>query len=106
MFLIYSINAQNPRSPGEHFVHCVDTELADRFFVKPCTSGDHAVSKLANDLDDFIGDQTKDLTKPLYLCGVDNDALGARVIAEVVRKLPRYVTVRYATVSNAFRRGR
>ena len=103
MFLIYTVDAQNPRIPTERVVHCVDTELADRVFVLTSIQSDRAVRRLVEQLDDFIGDQTKDLRKPLLLLGVDSDAFGSNVIAELVRKLPIYVTVKYATVNKAFR---
>lgn len=104
MYLIYTIDAQNSRLPNERVVHCVDTSLADRFFVKSATQGDRTVKKLVDELDDFIGDQRKDLTKPLQIMGLDNDSMGARVIEDIIRRQPVYVDVFYATANRAFRR--
>lgn len=104
MYILYSIDAKNPRFPNERVMHCIDTDLADRFFVQTTTQGDRAVKKLVDSLDDFIGDQRKDLHKDVLLVGVDRDEFGARVIADLVRKLPVYVTVKYATLNKLFRR--
>lgn len=103
MFLIYTIDAENPRTPTERVVHCVDTDLADRTFVVGSIQSDRAVKRLVDQLDDFIGDQTKDLRKPLLLLGIDGDAFGARVIGELIKAIPRYVTIKYATVNRVFR---
>jgi len=104
VYLLYTIDAKNPRLPNERVVHCVDTDLADRIFVKSSTQGDRTVKKLVDDLDDFIGDQTKDLTKPLQIMGIDQDSMGAKVIADLVRRQPIYVDIQYATANKAFRR--
>ena len=104
MILLYSIDAQNASLPTERIVHCVDTDLADRFFVKASTQGDRMVRKLIEEIDDFIGDKTKDLTKPLDIMGLDGDAFGAKLVAELVRKQPVYVDVHYASAGRAFRR--
>lgn len=103
MFLIYTVDAENPRYPTERVVHCVDTDLADRMFVKPSIQSDRAVKKLVDCLDDFVGDQTKDLRKPMFILGVAGDQFGDKVIFELVKRIPRYVTVRHATLNKAFR---
>lgn len=103
MYILYSIDAKNPRFPNERVMHCIDTDLADRIFVQTTTQGDRAVKKLVDSLDDFIGDQTKDLHKTVQLVGIDRDEFGSRVIADLVRKLPVYVSVKYATLNKLFR---
>lgn len=103
MYILYSIDAQNPRFPNERVMHCIDTDLADRIFVQTTTQGDRAVKKLVENLDDFIGDQRKDLHKPVRLVGLDNDPFGTRVISDLIRQLPVYVTVKYATLNKLFR---
>ena len=51
------------------------------------------MKKLVDELDDFIGNQTKDLTKPLQIMGINDDIMGARVIEDIMRKQPLYVDV-------------
>ena len=104
MILLYSVDAQNTRLPNERIVHCIDTSLAERFFVKASTQGDRTVRKLVEELDDFIGDKRKDLTKPLDIMGLDGDPFAAKIVAELIRKQPIYVDVHYATANRAFRR--
>ena len=99
MFLIYTVDAQNPRYPTERVVHCVDTELADRIFVKETIQSDRAVKKLVDHLDDFIGNQTKDLREPTFLMGVEGDSFGDRVIFELVKRIPKYVTIKHAIMN-------
>ena len=103
MYLLYTIDAHNPRLPNERVVHCVDTSLSDRFFVKNTTTGDRTVKRLIDDLDDFIGYQDKDLTKPLQIMGIDNDDLGERVIHALIDKQPLFIDVQWGTASRAFR---
>lgn len=103
MYLIYTIDAHNPRLPNERVVHCVDTSLADRFFVKSSTQGDRTVKKLVDELDDFIGDQ-KDFTKPVQIMGLDDDAMGERLIWDIVKRQPLYVEVQCKKASRAFKR--
>ena len=106
MFLIYTLDAGNTRSPSERTVHCVDTDLPERFFVVDSTQGDHARKKTVDQLSDFIGDLTKDLTKPVLIAGVDGDAFGSKIIEDYIRSLPVYVTMtlQYATINRLFRR--
>ena len=104
MILLSSIDAQNSRRPSERIVHCVDTDLADRFFVKASTQGDRTVRKLVDELDDFIGDKTRDLTKPLNIMGIEGDPFGSRLVSDLIRRQPVYVDVHYVTASRAFRR--
>jgi len=99
MFLIYTVDSQNPRLPTERTVHCVDTELADRVFVKETIQSDRAVKKLVDSLDDFIGDHTRDLHKPILLVGVEGDQFGDRIMLGLISQIPKYVTVKHATVT-------
>ena len=103
MFLIYTLDAGNPRSPGERTVHCIDTELPERFFVKDSTQGDRAVKRLIDQLLDFMGNLSKDLTKAVQIVGVNSDEFGTRIVEEIIRDLPKYVDVRYATINRLFR---
>ena len=105
MILLYSIDAQNSRRPNERIVHCIDTDLAERFFVKATIQGERAVHKLVDELDDFIGDKTKDLTNPLNIMGIQGDQFGSRIVSDLIRRQPRYVDIHYATATRAFRRG-
>ena len=103
MFLIYTIDAGNPRSPGERIVHCVDTDLPERFFVKATTQGDRMTKKVVDMLEDFMGNF--DLTKNVNIAGVSGDTFGSRIIEDLIRQFPAYVIqqVKYATINRLFR---
>ena len=103
VYILYSIDTQNKRLPSERAVHVVDTELAERFFVSYTTQSERAVKKVVNEIDDFIGDQAKDLTKPLAILGINGDSFGLQLIAEILKKQPVYVDCKASTLNKAFR---
>lgn len=103
MFIIYTLETGNPRSPGERTVHCVDTELPERFFVKDSTQGERSLKKTVDMVSDFMGNLTKDLTKPVQIVGVNKDEMGAKIIEEIIRHTPNYVDVQYATMNRLFK---
>ena len=103
MFILYSIDTQNKRLPSERAVHVIDTELAERFFVSYTTQSERAVKKVVGEIDDFIGDQRKDLTKPLTILGVNGDSFGLQLIGEVIKTQPVYVDCKASTLNKALR---
>jgi hypothetical protein len=105
MFLIYTIDAGNPRSPGERTVHCIDTDMPERFFVKDTTQGDRSVKKTVDMISDFMGDLSKYLSKSVNIAGIGGDVFGKRIIEDLIRQMPIYIIpqVKYATINRLFR---
>lgn len=103
MFIVYSIGTENKRLLSERAVHVIDTELPERFYVAYTTQSERAVKKVLGEIDDFVGDQTKDLTKPLKVLGINGDAFGQMLIAELIKRQPVFVDCEASTLNKAFR---
>lgn len=103
MFIVYTLDTRNKRIPSERAVHVVDTELPERFFVAYTSQSDRMVKKAVDQIDDFVGDRTKDLTKPLTVVGVNGDAFGQLLIAELFKRQPLVVECKASTLNKAFK---
>ena len=103
MFIVYTLGTNNKRILSERAVHMVDTELPERFFVSYTTQSERAVKKVVDQMDDFAGDQTKDLTKPFTVVGIKGDAFGQQLIEELLKRQPLFVEVKPGIIGKAFK---
>lgn len=103
MFIVYTIDTQNKRILSERAVHVIDTELPERFFVSYTSQSERMVKKVVDQIDDFVGDQTRDLTKPLTVLGVNGDAFGQLLIGELLKRQPVFVDCKVSTLNKAFK---
>ena len=103
MFIVYSLGTENKRVPTERAVHVIDTELPERFYVSYVPQSDRAVRKTVNEIDDFVGNMAKDLTKPLIVLGVSGDSFGHQLIEELIKRQPVYVDCKASTINRALK---
>ena len=103
MFVLYSVSTQNKKLPSERAVHVFDTDLPERIYVKYSTQSPKAFDRLATEIDDFIGDQTKDLRKPFVILGVRGDEFGLSLIKKLCSMQPVFVDCLFGVLNQAVR---